>query len=63
MKLSHPNFELSASDIGLFRIREGVKKKKSGIFQIRSDPPTHPQKSPKSGKKKIYHPKMIFRQF
>ena len=26
MKLVHPNFELSASDIGLFKIREGVKK-------------------------------------
>ena len=38
MKLSYPNFELSASDIGLFKIREGVKK--PGIFQIWSDPPT-----------------------
>ena len=26
MKLSYPNFELSTSDIGLFKIREGVKK-------------------------------------
>ena len=37
MKLSYPNFELSASDIGLFKIREGIKK--PGIFQIWSDPP------------------------
>ena len=49
MKLSHPNFELSASDIGLFRIREGEKK--SVIFQIWSDPPTDPCNCGKSGKK------------
>ena len=36
----------------ILQLGKGSKKKKSGIFQIRSDPPTHPQKSPKSGKKK-----------
>ena len=39
-------------------------KKKSWIFQIWSGPPTHPPKWPKSEKKiKIFHSKMIFRQF
>ena len=43
-------------------LREGVEKK-SGIFQIQSDPPNHPLKWPTFGKKnkKFYRPKMIFR--